>query len=236
MVASTTEIANLALGHLGHSKPIGNLDTEQSLAAQACRTFYPISLATSVSGIPWMFCKKFATMQLVTDFTVNAGTQILEWDYAYRYPSDCIQFIRIVSPRLNNDTRQSRIPYTIAADASGLLIYTDWPGSNSLITPQCEYQFMNMNVGVYPADFVIALSYLLAGYIAPMVTAGDPYQLGMKAMGMYKTAIAEAESLDLNEEQRPEEPQSEFIRARGNGDPSTSGIGWQATPDGFVVE
>lgn len=234
MVSSPTEICNLALGHVGHSKAIANLDVERSLAAQACRTYYVATLNEILAGIPWMFCKKFADLTLVTDFTVL--TTINEWSYAYRYPSDCIQFIRIVSPRLNNDTRQSRIPYTIAADATGLLIYTDWPAAGSLITPQVEYQFLNSNVAVYPPDFVMAFSYLLASHMAPMVTAGDPFQLGPKAMAMYKISLENAQNFNLNEEQRPEEPQSEFVRARETGDAGTTESKWQATASGLEVQ
>lgn len=233
MVSSNTEIANLALGCLGISRPIANMDTERSTEAQMCRTFYETVLEDLINEIPWSHCKKFAKMQLVAGSPSAPATS--EWTYAYRYPPDCLQFIRIVSSRLNNDTRQSRVPYTLAADDVGLLIYTNWPTS-SLITPQCQYTFKNMNVAMFPPSFVMAFSCALAMWIAPGVTAGDPTNLAAKVKIEYDKAIANAESANLNEEQRPEDPQSEFIRARDYSDQGGPGQSWGPLVDGFRVE
>lgn len=237
MAQSKTEIANLALGHIGISKPIGDFATERSVEAQMMRTYYETAYQATLRAVPWTFAKKFASLALVTDFTTQTVPTTLEWFYSYRYPSDCFHFVRIVSPRLNNDTRQSRIPYTIAADASGLLIYSNFPNpSETSITPMCEYTFLNTNIAQYPPDFVMAMSYLLGFYCAPALTKGDPFKLGAAAGANFKTMILQAANMFLNEEQRPEEPQSEFIRAR-DGDPlGMAGQNWSPLADGFVVE
>lgn len=232
MVASNTEIANLALGHLGISRPIANMDTEKSVAAQACRTFYDIVLTDLINDIPWSHCKKFANLQLVSGSPTAPATS--EWTYAYRYPPDCIQFIRIVSARGNNDTRQSRVDYTLAADDVGLLIYTNWP-TTSLITPQCQYSFKNVNVQNFPPNFVLAFSYALAMRIASMVTAGDPTNLKAACKVEFDKTMANAEDANLNEEQRPEDPQSEFIRARDYSDQGGPGQSWGPLVDGFRI-
>lgn len=233
MVSSNTEIVNLALGHLGISRPIGNMDTENSTEARMCRTFYDIVLEDLINEIPWSHCKKFANLALVTGSPAVPATS--EWIYAYRYPQDCLQFIKIVSYRLNNDTRQSRVPYTIAADSVGQLIYTNWPTVPS-ITPQCQYSFKNENVEQFPPNFVLAFSYALAILIAPGVTAGDPTGLQAKAQAAYEKTIRNAENANVNEEQRPEEPQSEFIRARDYSDQGGIGQQWAPLADGFVIE
>lgn len=232
MVASNTEIANLALGHLGISRPIGNMDTERSTEAQAARTYYDVILEDLINEIPWSHCKKFATLALVSGSTTSPVSS--EWTYAYRYPQDCLQFIRIVSARGNNDTRQSRVNYTIAADDVGLLIYTNWPTS-PLITPQCQYSFKNVNVEQFPPNFVLAFSYALAMRMASMITAGDPNNLAAKMKAEYETSIKNAESANLNEEQRPEDPQSEFVRARDYSDQGGPGQSWGPLVDGFSV-
>lgn len=234
MVASNTEIANLALGHIGISRPIGNMDTERSVEAQSCRTFYDVVLDDLINEIPWSHCKKFANLQLVSG---SASAPVSsEWIYAYRYPPDCLQFIRIVSYRGNNDTRQSRVPYTIAADDVGQLIYTNWPTS-SLITPQCQYTFRNANVQQFPPNFVMAFSLGLALRILPMVSAGDPNNVSPKIAAEFTKVMKNAADANVNEEQRPEEPQSEFIRARDYGDRyGSTGEAWQATNGGFTIE
>lgn len=233
MVSSNTEIANLALGHLGISRQIGNMDTEKSTEAGSCRTFYDVILEDLINEIPWSHCKKFADLELVTGTPADPATT--EWTYAYRYPQDCLQFIRIVSERLNNDTRQSRVPYTIAADDVGQLIYTNWPGTQN-ITPQCQYSFKNENVEMFPPNFVLAFSYALAMRIALMVTAGDPTGLAAKCKIEYNKVLSNASDANINEEQRPEEPQSEFIRARDYSDQGGPGQTWGPLVDGFRIE
>lgn len=233
MVSSNTEIANLALGHLGISRSIANMDTERSVEAQQCRVFYETVLDDLINEIPWSHCKKFASLQLVAGSPSAPITY--EWIYSYRYPPDCLQFIRIISYRGNNDTRQSRIPYTIAADDVGQLIYTNWPGTQ-IIVPQCQYTFRNDSVEKFPPNFVMAFSLALAMRIAPGITAGDPNGLAPKAAVEFKRVMANAADANVNEEQRPEEPQSEFIRARDYSDQGGPGQRWGPLVDGFQIE
>lgn len=233
MVSSNTEIANLALGHLGISTSIGNMDTEKSAEAKQCRLYYDTILEDLINEIPWSHCKKFATLQLVAGSPSSPVSA--EWTYTYRYPQDCLQFMRIVSARLNNDTRQSRVPYTIAADGAGQLIYTNWPTDVS-ISPQCQYSFKNTNVAQYPPNFVLAFSYALAMRIAPSLTRGDPTGLRATCKAEYAKTLLNAGNANINEEQRPEEPQSEFIRARDYSDQGGVGQSWAPLVDGYIVE
>lgn len=161
----------------------------------------------------------------------------VEWVYAYRAPSDMIRMIRFVSTRLNNDTRQSRIPYTIVDDASGPLLYTNWPGNFNNVPVTIEYSYDNQNIGQWTADFILAMSYYMAYLVAPVLTSGDPYQMQQKLLVLFDAAIKAAASADSNEEQRPEEPQSEFVRARdGYGLGVGQGQSWQAEQGGFTVD
>ena len=223
MVQSLTDIAQLAILHCGVSKPIGNIATEKSLEAQACRTVADLARQTTLRKHPWLFAKKFASPALVAGPNPMAT---IEWTYSYRTPSDCLHMIRIVSIRLNNDTRQSRIPYTMADDASGSLIYTNWPGNFTTVPVTIEYTFDNQNIAQWDAEFVLAMSYYMAYLVAPVLTRGDPYQMQQKLLALFDGAIKDAQSTNSNEEQRPEEPQSEFVRARdgyiGNGQAESS--------------
>ena len=211
MAQSLTDIANLAILHCGISKPIANIDTEKSIEAQACRTVIVTARQNTLRAHPWLFAKKFASPGLVAGPTPMATP---EWTYAYQYPSDAIRMIRFVSTRLNNDTRQSRIPYTIAPTGNGLLIYTNWPGNFNNVPVTIEYTFDNTVIGQWTADFILALSYYVAYLITPVITRGDPYQLQQKLLALFDAAVKVAVGGDANEEQRPEEPQSEFVRAR----------------------
>lgn len=225
MAQSLTEIANLALIHCGVPKPISNLDTEKSIEAQACRTVIDTARQATLSAHPWLFAKKFIVPGLVAG-PIPMAT--VEWTYAYQLPSDALHVIRFVSTRLNNDTRQSRIPYTEAASSTGLLIYTNWPGNFNNVPVTIEYTFDNKVIGQWTPEFIIAYSYFIAYLIAPVLTRGDPNQLQQKIMALFDAAISKAQTTNSNEEQRPEEPQSEFVRARdgyglgvGQGQPSS---------------
>lgn len=234
MVQSLTDIAQLAVLHCGVSKNIGNVLTERSIEAQACRTVSDIARQTTLRAHPWLFAKKFATPPVVAGPNPKAT---IEWVYSYRAPGDMLHMFRFVSTRLNNDTRQSRIPYTIVDDNLGQLIYTNWPGNFTTIPVTIEYTWDNQNIAQWQSDFVLTMSYYMAYLIAPVITSGDPYQLQAKLLTLFDTAWKKAANADSNEEQRPEEPQSEFVRARdGYGLGVTQGQRWEADGGGFSVE
>jgi hypothetical protein len=106
------------------------------------------------------------------------------------------------------DSRQQRVHYRIISDSTGLLIYTDEPDAVIEYTSRIE------DTSLFPADFVIGFSYLLAHYIAPRITSGDPFDMGKRALELYILELSKAEKNNLNEEQPEEEPRSEFERMR----------------------
>jgi hypothetical protein len=201
MAASDTEICNIALSHLGVGKEIANLETENSNEANACRRFFDTARDATLRDFPWPFATKFADLSLVEE-TPND-----EWAYSYRYPSDCVRLRRVLSGN-RTDTPDTREPYKIAQDASGLVIFCDKEDA------EIEYTVREEDPILYPMDFVVAFSYRLAAMIAPRVTSGDRYKLGPAAMQAYLIEISKAESSSLNEEQADKHPDSEFIRTR----------------------
>jgi hypothetical protein len=130
-----------------------------------------------------------------------------EWSYSYRYPSDCLKIRRILSG-IRNDTAQSRVPYKIARDDSGQLFFAD------LEDLEIEYTMRVEDVQQFPPDFVMALSFRLAGYVAPRVTGGDPFKMGERAVRFYDYEISKAEAAAINEEQPDQPVESSFITAR----------------------
>ena len=199
---SDTEIGNLALSHIGVSTEIQNLETDQSEEASALRRFYTPALEELERDFAWPFTTVLgAALGLVAEDPND------EWAYSYRYPSDCKMFRKILSGT-RNDTRQSRVPYRIGRDTTGLLIFADKEDA------ECEYAIYEDDPQRFPPDFVMAFSLLLAAYIAPRLTAGDPFKLGERAYKLYLMSKPKAQGNALNEEQPEEEPSSEFIRAR----------------------
>lgn len=200
-MATNSEICNLALSHLGVGTTISDLETERSEEAIACRIFFETARDATLRDFAWPFATKFSALALVEEDPTS------EWDYSYRYPSDCLMIRRIISGT-RNDTRQSQETYKIGQDDTGLLIYTDKEDA------EIEYTCSASTSHRYPPDFLLAFSFRLAVYIAPRLTGGDPFKLGERCMQQYLMEMTVAKSSVINEEQPEEEVQSEFIRAR----------------------
>lgn len=204
MADSNTEVANLAIGHLGVLKEIEELDTDRSAEGLAVRRFWTTALRQTLRDFDWSFATKFA------DLTLQEEEPSEEWGYSYRYPTDCVKFRRIRSGS-RNDSRRARIKYRIAKDDEGKLIYTD------LADAACEYTEYVSNVAFWPDDFVQAFSLKLAFYIIPTISAGDPSKLKMQIGQWYQLELRQAQANDLNEQATDVEPESEAILARGEG-------------------
>ena len=197
-----TEIANMALAHLGSSKTIQDLDTENSKEAKACRTFYETVVDELLRDYAWPFATQFADLALVEEDPVN------EWGFSYRYPADCLMIRRIPSG-LRNDNRQSRVPYRIGSDDQGKLLYCDVPDAS------VEYTHTRgRNIALWSSDMIHATSYKLAAMVAPLITGGDPFKIQELVIALERRAAAKAAANAFNEEQAEEIPDSEFIRAR----------------------
>ena len=201
IIAVPTEVANLALSHLGQDSEISDLDTEKSKAASAMRRFYPIAAEIALKDFPYSFSTVTEALNLVETNPTD------EWAYSYRYPTDCLKPIRIPSG-IRNETRQSRIPYQVAKGTSGKLIYTD------AVNAELEYIQKVDDPSKWPSDFIMMLSYLLAAFTAPRICGEDPFKMGDKAMKMYQFFKGKTDSSDANEHQPEEPPEAEAIRAR----------------------
>jgi hypothetical protein len=205
-----TDICNAALGQLGVSVEIANLDTERSKEGKACRRYYADTRDEILRDFAWPFATVIEALQLVTDFT--AGTAAYDWPYAYRYPANALAVRRLLldgSGRLI--TRRTVPRYLFGRDASGLLIYAD------LQSASVEYTYAETDTSRFPPDFRAALTHLLAAKI------GGQYAL-------YDAAIRKARANALNEQRRDPDDESELVRGRGAGDVDCFGRGGIISP------
>lgn len=208
-------ICNMALGHLKIGKQIANLLTDQSAEASACNLFYQTAKLLVFRDFKWPFATNIVQLALIQTYpfpNVNGDT---EWSYAYQYPADAANIVRILSG-IRQDSRQSRTPYRVFVYQGTKMILTDMQNA------QMEYTTNNLKEDSFDPDFIMALSYRLAVYIAPRVTAGDPFKLGAECMKFYMMELDSARSNALNEEQMEEDPESEMIRARSGDIPKSS--------------
>lgn len=200
-MASETEISNLAISHLGIGKEIGDLETENSSEARACRRFFDVSKYATMRSFPWSFLKRSVALGLVEE---NPTT---EWLYSYRYPSTALGLIKILSG-VRIDTPDSRINYAIVSDATGKLIHTDEQDA------VCLYLETIDDTTLYPYDFIMAFSYKLAYNISAIVTAGDPFNIRTDMEKNFSFEISKASKNDLNEQYSGATLDSELITIR----------------------
>jgi len=222
MASSSTQILNLALGHLGVGKEVGNIDTENSTEAIAGRRFYDLSLEALQEDFPYAFLTKQAELALITE---DPST---EYKYSYQYPSDCERTGRILSGQ-NNDNDQSKVRYTIMRGINGREIWTDREEACM------EYQIFETDTGRFGASWTLMISYKLAELIAASVTGGDPFKLGDKAKMNYEEYQSKARSVSLHDEQEDLIPDSESIRMREGETSTGSEQDWISFPINFRV-
>ena len=199
-MASAVEICNLALSHLRHSKRIASF-SEQSEEARLCSLFYETTRDLVLRDVRWPFATTTKALGLIEE---QPNT---EWAYSYEYPSDCLLARRILSG-VRNDTRAARVPYKIAYDDGAKVLFCD--RENAVL----EYTVAITDTSLFAPDFVMALSYRLAFYLAPTLTGGDPDNLGQRAMQMYALEKSAATANAFNEQQDEEIPQAELINFR----------------------
>lgn len=199
-MSSKMQIWNMAISHLGISKEIAS-ETEQTAEAKACRRFYETTLKNVLKDHSWPFASKIATLNLISS---NPNT---EWAYSYRYPTDCLFFRRILSGN-RNDTPATKVPYAVSQDSSATIIFTD--ATNAV----AEYTRNITDESFFSSDFETAVSYRLAHYIAPRLTAGDPFNLGQKALQTYQLELSRAVANSFNEDQSVELQDTESVNAR----------------------
>lgn len=202
MANSTTEVANLALSHLGVGTRITAL-TERSQEAQACAQFFDACVRAVLRDFSWPFATK------IIDLVQVESDPNVEWSYSYRYPSDCVKFVRVLSG-VRNDTRQTRVPTRVVQDddTTGKLLLCD------RVDAQGEYVYYVSQIERWPDDFVLAVSFRLAAYIAPLITGADPFKMRPQAMQLYGLEVGRAEANAANEEQVEDLPDTEMINAR----------------------
>lgn len=204
-MASKTAICNMALSHLAHGQEIANVDTERSKEAEACRRFYDVAVDFLLRSFPWNWAKKTVALALVEEEPDD------HWDYSYRMPSDALAFRYLHNGVSRRETADLRTKFTIGADDTGGLIYTDYTNTDGVYG---VYTYRVTDPEKFPPDFTMALSMYLAALIAPRVTGGDQFKLGQRAMQMYDYQITQAKIADANQG-APDLPlDSEFINVR----------------------
>lgn len=199
-MASVIQICNIALMRIGSSRTINSL-SEQSKQADICNVFYESARDAVLSDFDWNFASKRVVL-------ADLGTPSTDWQFAYRYPTDCSRIIEIMTPGIRFPAPGMRITYEVGADSDGTgkIIYTNQPEAQLLYVGKIT------DPNMFDSLFSDALSWRLAAELAmPLSASGD---LGNKALQMYNAVILSAGARSMNESEEPPVPESELTIAR----------------------
>lgn len=197
-MSSEVQICNMALAHLGQSQFLQSL-TERSKAASVCSVFYEPTRDLLLRAYDWNFARRRKTLALTS-------VEVPNWQYAYRYPADCMAIRGLVVKGQRALRSDQRVPYEVATDGDQKLILTD------LAEAEIVYTAKITNVALFDETFINALAYLLASHIAmPMVA--EP-ALAKRCAEQAEAAASAAIASDLNERQADIEPDCELITVR----------------------
>ena len=199
-MTTKTEICNLALMRIG-STTVGNIDTENSAEANACRQFYDVARRATLRGHRWNFATKRSNLARLPDDSVE------DWNYVYQYPSDCLAIRSILTVPRNQDP----IEYEVANIDGNRVILTDEQGARIIYTTDV------VDAVLYDDTFINALSYRLAMEVSGPLTASSGLREQM--LNLYLNELESARGEDSSEGMPDEGRDANWIEAELGGTP-----------------
>ena len=159
---SRTSIGNLALSHIREKSVLENIETDKGASAQAVNLWYDPARRQALADYDFGFARKRLAL------AVHGDDPPAEWSKRYQWPSDCIQVRRIENP-----LGRQKPPVLLDIEQAN-------DGTMSILTNQDEAVLIYTRDATTPAfftpHFVLALSYLIAHFIAGPLTGKKSIQ------------------------------------------------------------
>lgn len=153
-MASTIDICNMALAHLGEIPNVSSIDPpEGSSHAEKCARFYPIALGVTLEMRNWPFAMKRVQLALQENDLPGA------WLFKYQLPSDCLRAVSVLPAGAWDEIKQSE-NFTTEGNA----LYTN--------AHQATLRYLHpvTDTTKFLPSFSVAVSWLLASYLAGAIT------------------------------------------------------------------
>lgn len=199
MAASDTVICNMALSHLGSASPITDMD-DDSAEARVCLTFYETARKKFLEDCRFAVNDRVETLSLIEEDPTE------EWAYSYGYPSDCL-FLKRIQSGVRSETRDSAVAFKIGYKDGVKVIFTDMDEPIAEYTAFIDESFQSANMD-------LALSYLLASYIAPRLNNSLPSKAISGMLELYRMHVQQALANAGNEQMPDAAPEAEWVRGR----------------------
>lgn len=200
-----SDIANLALGRLGVSLTISDIEVENSQQAKVIRRYFRMSLDTLLEKHPWGFATQFIPLILASE----SPTPL--YAYSYQRPGDALVIVEIAEEGMFSQTVQyedQKNRWQEVYALTGPKLYTNVRMAHAKYTTRLPE---NMQ---FPNHFGRALAAQLSMDIAPQLITNNFGKvrdtLNANAMIDITHGIAD----DLGRQPLPEDSLSPFVRAR----------------------
>ena len=215
-MASVITVCNMALGNVGITQTIENID-DNNERARICKLYYEPLRDQLIRKMEPNFAQAVVALSLVS------GDAPPGWEYQYRYPTDCLfakQLTDENGARIPNlaqfefgDTMglrlsQSKIPFEVRADpgATGRIIVTDLEDAYLWYTKKVT------DPNQFDPEFLIGFSWVLASAISIPLKVSAP--IAQYAANMARSLMGEAEVGTQSEQQPYDDRVSPSIAGR----------------------
>lgn len=194
----TQRVANRALSHIGVSKQVGDVTTENTLEANLVRLHIGDCVEATLRDFDWPLATRYAALVL------HAGTEAApvnkDWTYAYLAPLGMMKARRLVTPN-GRKWDPDPIPFRLGYDSVvGPIIYTNQAvDASDPVT--LEYTF-RLPCPTYQLDpeFRAALAWRLAADLAMPLSKDSKKQAF--CLSMYASLLPKATETAANEQQQ----------------------------------
>lgn len=214
---SKTIICNQAIAMIGYAGRIGDVDTENTPAANACRLFFEQIRDVVLETRPWPFATRRWSLQ---DIGVAGTLYEHEWAYRYKKPSDCILAVRLVNPfgRNINMLYEPFTGTTLTMKKPPFRIVDQETEYGDAILCDLDNAIMEGNYKVtdvnrFSASFNHALAMGIAAHVG-MPLRVDP-KIITNVQNQFSNWLAEASNLSQREQTDDPEQPSDLQSVRG---------------------
>lgn len=191
-MASSIDICNLALSHLGDEATVSSIDPpEGSAQADHCAAFYPIARNNVLASHAWGCATKRETLAQLSLTPPDAFV------YAYAVPSMCLRPLRVMLPGDTDDSNGQE--YEVEAQSDGtLVLYTS--AADAILV----YIAGITDTTRFTPGMVSAVARLLAAYIAgPLIKGTEGMKVSQAQMQLYlRVDLPSAQAQDANGRRR----------------------------------
>ncbi|CAB4165335.1 hypothetical protein UFOVP821_40 [uncultured Caudovirales phage] len=192
-MSTDIDICNLALSHVGDSALVTSITgADNSIQATQCARFYPIARDQVLERHPWRFSLKHSTL-------VAASVTLPDsWAYAYAMPDNCLMICNILNEDTTygtnyplNPTGPQRVPFSVEMVGTTQVLFCN---QSSVTLQYCEKV---TDATKYPASMVMAISLLLATFLAgPLIKGKTALQMSQTLKQAFEVEFLKAAALD----------------------------------------